>query len=607
MIILIEVMNDQNEQLHILLVEDEEDFIYFISEFLPSTQFRLTSIKDGKSAFEFIMEESDPPDVILMDNHLPRTTGLEILKKLTETKTEYPIIFLTVDKNLDTVVEAMKAGAMDFMVKSMDAAIALPEKIYKVYDIFQALQQKKQLEEEKAHRDKELAELINISPVPMIVIDRNEKVEHVNKKFTEVFGYTKEDITTTEHWWNLAYPNQEYRNKTRSEWHRRVTRAIKESSEIIPLEAVVTCKSGELKEIEGRFAALENLNLVVLNDLSEQNKKSRALMESERRFREMLEKIKLISVILNKDGEIIFGNDYLLTLTGWKEQEVIGRPWVSLFIPEEEMEDEYFNRSLSTDLLEHHHESEIITKNGDRRIISWNSTFIRDHDNNTIGLTAIGEDITERKKMEEEIQKSLTEKEVLLREIHHRVKNNMQIISSLLNLQRVRISDNSIKDILTISINRIATMSLIHEKIYTSANLAEISSNEYIRDIAKYLAISYQINTEKIIFDLNLADIKMDTEKLIPLGLITNELVTNSIKHAFNTIQEGTITISMIEKGNTTVLEYSDSGNGLPDDFDISKITTLGINIIKSLVKQLQGELVIGTNNKTSFIITFPT
>jgi PAS domain S-box-containing protein len=222
------------------------------------------------------------------------------------------------------------------------------------------------------------------------------------------------------------------------------------------------------------------------------------------------------------------------------------------------------------------------------------------------GLHGTVQDITERRLAEEKINKSLLEKEVLLREIHHRVKNNMQIVSSLMNLQTQTIEDKKYKDIFIESQNRIHTMAIIHEKLYRSDNLAQINFKEYIEEIVTNIFSSYRLNTN-IKIDINVKNIPINMDTAVPCGLIINELITNSLKYAFPEGRPGKIQISVDSKENNMIqLLISDDGIGIPKEIDIRNTRTLGLTLITALAEnQLSGELILNREKGTEFQISF--
>ncbi len=228
---------------------------------------------------------------------------------------------------------------------------------------------------------------------------------------------------------------------------------------------------------------------------------------------------------------------------------------------------------------------------------------LHDKDGKLIGVVHVARDITKRKKTENEIKKSLEEKEVLLREIHHRVKNNLQIIASLLNLQES--SDNNDADeVLNESMGRIKTMATIHEKLYESPSLSEINIKEFIEKLVYDTLYSYGIPKNTIKTNLILEDINLNIDTAMPLGLIINELVTNTVKYAFPKLK-GTITIKLNSLPEHMELTIADDGIGLPKDLNMENIDTLGLELVKNLVDQLEGNLKLNRKNGTEFKITF--
>ena len=218
----------------------------------------------------------------------------------------------------------------------------------------------------------------------------------------------------------------------------------------------------------------------------------------------------------------------------------------------------------------------------------------------------IVEDITERKEAEEKLKTSLLEKEVLLREIHHRVKNNLQIISSLLNLQSRHIEDEFSLDMFQESRDRVRSMALVHEKLYRSDELARVDFCEYIQSLARHLFMSYGINSKGIDLDVDVNDVFLDINTSIPCGLIINELVSNSLKHAFAGRNRGKIRVVLRpDDGDRFKMVVSDDGVGLPKDLDVTQTESLGLQLVSMLVEQLQGTMRIEKNQGTSFEIVF--
>jgi len=222
-------------------------------------------------------------------------------------------------------------------------------------------------------------------------------------------------------------------------------------------------------------------------------------------------------------------------------------------------------------------------------------------------------DITERKKVLNQIEGSLREKEVLLREIHHRVKNNLQIISSLLNLQAGFTDDKKINEIFEESKNRVKSMALIHEKLYQSKNFTSLDIREFMQELINNLFNSYGIEFSGVKAELNMHDINLNADQAVYLGLIVNELVSNSLKHAFNKTSFGNNDSSRnsiyvnIQKDMKEgyLIKIGDNGCGFPDDIDFKNTESLGLQLVISLVKQLDGDISLNNNSGTEFLIKF--
>ncbi len=207
---------------------------------------------------------------------------------------------------------------------------------------------------------------------------------------------------------------------------------------------------------------------------------------------------------------------------------------------------------------------------------------------------------------EKKLQETLREKELLLREIHHRVKNNMQVISSLLSLQSDFIKNEEDRLLLKDSQNRIKSMALVHEKLYRSEDLDKIDFEGYIKNLADELFRSYVINPDKIKLKLEVAGVYLKINNAIPCGLIINELVSNSLKYAFEDREEGEIKIKLRKVNNMIELFISDNGIGMPEDVDFRDTESLGLQLVTSLVEhQLQGEINLDNKNGTKFLISF--
>jgi two-component sensor histidine kinase len=230
---------------------------------------------------------------------------------------------------------------------------------------------------------------------------------------------------------------------------------------------------------------------------------------------------------------------------------------------------------------------------------------VRDPNGVVTNYISIQEDITEKKNTAEQI-KNLREKEILLREIHHRVKNNLQIITSLLSLQSGTITDERFIEVFKKSENRIKTMALIHEKLYQSHDIAKIEFGDYIKSLLIHLQQAHREALARIRITTDVQTMYFDIDTAIPAGLIINELVTNAFFHGFPDGASGEIKVTLREKENYYFLEVGNSGRPMPEETDLQSASGLGLQLVRLLVKQVHGTLKLTRKPWTVFKVIIP-
>lgn len=214
-------------------------------------------------------------------------------------------------------------------------------------------------------------------------------------------------------------------------------------------------------------------------------------------------------------------------------------------------------------------------------------------------------DISERKRVEEQLRASLAEKELLLKEIHHRVKNNLQIISSLLEAQAEEIEDSRLRAAFRESQQRVQSIALIHQELYQTGNLASIDFGAFVHHLVAHLVASYAIHPGQVTLDIQADPVILGVDTAIPCGLLINELVSNALKHAFPGNRQGRIQVELHRQGKQVMLIVGDNGVGLPQDLDIATSTTLGLQLVTMLAQQLGGKLEVEGNGGTTFRVAF--
>jgi len=254
--------------------------------------------------------------------------------------------------------------------------------------------------------------------------------------------------------------------------------------------------------------------------------------------------------------------------------------------------------------------NELITQNYSLTLENDDETTVVHYENrysklNENELVIISRNITDSTEYEAKLIESVKEKEILLKEVHHRVKNNLQVINSILNLQSSYVKDDETLQIIIESQNRIRSMSYIHESLYQTKDFSHISFDTYITNLVQNLIHSYQVSNEKIQLKLDVDPINLALDQAIPCGLILNELITNAMKYAYPDNKGGEISISVKENKNKVSISIADFGVGLPKGFKIDDSETLGLSLVDTLIDQVDGELSLKTDSGTEFLIIF--
>jgi PAS domain S-box-containing protein len=345
--------------------------------------------------------------------------------------------------------------------------------------------------------------------------------------------------------------------------------------------------------------------LGLIKDVTEDMKWKEELAVQKIYFSQLFENSPQAIVVLDSQGKIVNINNEFEKLFQYRIEEVKGIDIKELIVPPDDYE-------ASSAILEKVSKGEIakiecIRNRKDGLKVNVNVLYYPvSLGDDKVGLYAIYTDITSRKQHEEQIKNSLLEKEILLKEVHHRVKNNLQIIASLLNFQSKFISDPSALNMFKESQSRVKSISLIHEKLYQTKDLSRIEFAGYIKSLVTHLFLNFDIKPDKVGFSVNANNLFLSVDTAIPCGLIVNELVTNSLKYAFPDDRKGQITINLNYNNlNEYELMIKDNGISLPENIKIGNTETLGLQLIKTLTTQLDAQVDIIRDNGTTFLIKF--
>jgi PAS domain S-box-containing protein len=352
-------------------------------------------------------------------------------------------------------------------------------------------------------------------------------------------------------------------------------------------------------EVKKHTRDLEETNTRHLKEIEERKL-------AEKRIVALIDALPDIIYFKNTESRNLVVNLSFAKLTGLKKEEVQGKTDMELLPPElaEHCRKQDEEVIASGRLMRYEEEN---TFHGKRMFQETIKVPLYDKKGDCSGLVGITRDITEQKLAEEKIRAALREKEVLLQEIHHRVKNNMQVITSLLKLQAGYIDDKKTVELFSESRNRIRAMALIHEKLYMSENLASIDFGQYVKSLLRVLGSSMRDMARGVEVKIDIDGITLNTDTAIPCGLIINELLTNCYKYAFPEGGGGEIRIELRrEDTDELVLSVSDNGIGMPEDVDIRRPESLGIELVTLLAEtQLKGRVELNTSEGTEFKIMF--
>jgi PAS domain S-box-containing protein len=312
---------------------------------------------------------------------------------------------------------------------------------------------------------------------------------------------------------------------------------------------------------------------------------------------------------LDPEGRFIYVSPSCERITGFSADEFMNDPGLFMKIvhPDDfRVLTEHFGQVLKRDTDVHQIDFRIITKDGEERWIEHICQPVFGSDGTWLGRRASNRDSTGRKLAENRISAALAEKVVLLKEVHHRVKNNMQIITTLLDFQGESIHDKETVKAFRDCQDRIKAMAIIHERLYESTDMASIDFAGYVEGLSRYLFNTYLIDPGRIRLNIEADGVSLGIDRAIPCGLIINELVSNALKHAFPGNLQGEVNV-VFHRGEDgfITLRVSDNGVGLPPGLDFTRAETLGLQLVNMLVRQLRGEASVEMGMGTAFAVRF--
>ncbi len=650
-----------NSQTTILIIDDETSIRQSFADFLDDRNYRTLIAENGRIGIDLFQRER--PDLVLVDLRMPEVNGLEVLSRIKAESPDTPMIVISGTGEIREAVEALRRGAWDYLIKPIESLEILIHAVDNALEKsklkLENLQYQKNLEEMVSIRTSELRQannhLDNVNKRLKDIVETTRtlsfcnEVEQFGSLLLEEFGlhmqatggslYLKEEnglrlINTLDpgHAQTfIPFPlregsvfHQAFTNKqpiliADITDHTRLSRSgwkgYKDGSTLV----------FPLPDVAGEIIGILSLHSKRLPPFVEQDKEigtilasysceairavrvSEDLKVSEERFRDLAELLPEAIFESDTSMNITFANQKACELFGYSPEDFNrGLNGADLLTPEELNHAEESFPKWRDDLASTTDEFLALRKDGSTFPISFRTSTIL-KEGIVSGFRGIIIDITERKRAEEQIKASLKEKEILLQEIHHRVKNNMAVIVSLLKLQMHQIDDERIKAALKESQNRVYSMSAVHETLFCSDNLSDILIEPFIGKIVEFVFRSYQMSTNQISLKTEFDPIKLSIDKAPSLGLIVNELISNALKYAFPDNRDGEINLS-IKKISTEEMKVTikDNGIGMPKNTDWDKSSGLGLQLVNNLVEsQLGGSLKVMSDEGTRFIIRF--
>ena len=491
------------------------------------------------------------------------------------------------------------------------------------------------LENEKIMRQSEarFRTLATHAPIGIFLTDNKGKAVYINEKLKELAYYPSID-GFMENWLSKVHPEDQkrvkrYVNISETDNHQQYEyRVIPKKGDQRYVKAQVNLLKDPSGNILGRVGIIEDITKEFeAAELGKEAEKEKLRAEfAEETTRKLQKEINVriaaekelkstkefnqyiigssIDMIIATDtkGDITEFNKAATDGFGYENNKIVGTLVDSLFAKEKDKED----------ILQHVFQNgkwsgEVLCKRSDNSTFTsyLSASVLVDGDKETIGTMGVLRDITEIKKAEEELKNNIHQKEILLREVHHRVKNNLQVISSILNLQIGYIDDNDTLAVIRDCQDRIKSMAFIHESLYQKEDFAEVNFSEYLQNLCNNLKYSYMTPNRNVLLDFDIEEISLSLDSAIPCGLIVNELVSNCFKYAFENQKRGNIKVSLAKENNNKILVVHDSGQGLPQDLNIETNDSLGLQLVWTLVDQIDGEIKYEYSNGSKFIINF--
>ncbi len=584
----------------VLLVEDKAILALSTKKDLTKYGYNVLVVNSGEKAIE-ICKKNNLIDLILMDIDLGKGIDGTKAAELILNRNDIPVVFLSSHTEPEIVDKTQNIASYGYVVKSSSTTV-LDASIKMAFKLFEA----KTRERNKGNTLNENSEIINsiFSSIHdlIFVIDKN-------KNFTNYYNTPNSDLYITPDQFigksiyetlppNVSEPLGILIDKVFK------TGILQEFDYSLIADGKINWYSANLNPISNTTGGIISI-VAVIRDITNRKLSEKSLKESKERLLKSEEKYRRLIENLSKDyyfyshdkeGMKSYVSPSVTQMLGYTQKEAMYH--YGTHLTDNPINDEVNAKTQKAimGIKQPPYLAEIFHKDGSKRLIEVSETPVFDKNGNVIAIEGIAHDVTKSKQQEDKIKQQLKEKEVILKEVHHRIKNNFASIASLLSLQTDSLSNPETITSLNNAIGQVNSMKILYEKLLLTDNYNRTSLKQYLEDLIDDI-ITLSFSNTNITITKQIDDFQLDPKRLVPVGIIVNELLTNVMKYAFPGKKSGLIEITAKENTGNVIITIQDNGIGFPKEFNIDTQTSFGLMLVKMLSEQLKGNFSIKNNN----------
>ena len=583
----------------ILLVEDEASIALVEARMIEQHGYEVETVHSGEQAVETAAAATEI-SLVLMDIDLGKgIDGTEAARRILDTR-DIPIVFLSAHAEREFVERVKQIPNYGYVLKS-SGEFVLIESIEKAFELFAAHKQVEQ-------KEREYREVLENVDSAVLRLDPNGRVTFFSKGAERIFGYTADEIIGQDELDMIVPRRDRFGNDLSAMYWNMIAEPeayTDHENENIRKDGTRLWMRWKNKRIYDRRGTLLYIQAIG-DDITERKRMEESLRRERDRAQTYLAIARVMFVAIDKDERISLINQKGCEILGYDQEEILGKNWFDTFLPEKEREQvrSIFQKLMAGDIeAVEYFENPILTKSGDERIIAWHNTTLEDEEGGVITSLSSGEDITERVRTERELRSALEEKDFLIKELNHRVKNNLTLVASLINLKQ-SVMEKGVD--LTDLFNRIDVIRIFHEKLYETGEATRVDMEEYCTDILD--SIITTTAGRHVHKDLRIRVRSLSAQTAVSLGLIINEVAMHEIQHGFSDAAEPRVSIELREDSSAHkyVLVLSTSGSAFESDTEADASSSLGLQLISTLARQVDGEMDLQREPQTILTLRFP-